>query len=694
MRRLLIADDDTVLRTLVSTTLASSARECFQARDGREAWDLIQSERPDVVILGLTLPHIGGLELCRRIKRDPDLAHIVVVVLTASPGRRAASLEAGAAAFLVKPFHPLELMQTIDRVFAELESPATPVAPSAAAPLPTLKLAAFMLIDIHNYTAFAIRHGDEAAYQLTHALRRVVKPRLAYHDGSEFKTAAEYSLSSFPNAHQAVAAAIEIIEALNDFNAANPDAPIEVGVGIDVGEPVEVAGDFFGTAVNRSARMPAVARPGEILVTETVRQIIGDDMDLTYVDRGRPLLQGLPGVQVYGLSWPQGFHYEPDPPPKPSRRWLSLVSALPQQQWLAIALVLLVALMVVKLATPLPVLRTLDAPAAASGAATLSDADVIALAKTFTVLIGSTSVEDVGLGSGVIYRSDGWVVTNAHVVPEANTINVALPDGTVVLGTVQARSEQPDLALIRIPGGPYSAARFADSDQVRAGEPVLFLGYPAAFTLKAQPSAGRGIISQTGSGLGNQYLQVYASMNPGVSGGPLLGTTGQLVGINVARVESAAGRPVQGIGFAIPSNLVRQTLTALERNDPVNVSALLASANALTPSQVVEHFYRFLNSSEFGVAYSLASDHLRAVLSPQEFAGQYGYIHKLSVQVFNAVTVRQEGDLAVVGASVLISGLAGDASTSVWHDQQWQLVREGRVWRLDALLSDSIYPGD
>lgn len=120
MDKLLIADDEESLRLLVSATLASESYEILEAGDGKEALAIARSERPRVVLLDVNMPGMNGLEVCRRIKGDPTLASVRVVMLsTASQtDERAAGAGAGADTYLTKPFSPLELLTVIERMMA------------------------------------------------------------------------------------------------------------------------------------------------------------------------------------------------------------------------------------------------------------------------------------------------------------------------------------------------------------------------------------------------------------------------------------------------------------------------------------------------------------------------------------------------------------------------------------------------
>ncbi|MCG8556132.1 MAG: Do family serine endopeptidase [Proteobacteria bacterium] len=162
-----------------------------------------------------------------------------------------------------------------------------------------------------------------------------------------------------------------------------------------------------------------------------------------------------------------------------------------------------------------------------------------------------------GNGSGVVVRPDGYILTNHHVVADADEIQVALKDGRELTAEVVGTDPTTDLAVIRVPAAKLPATALADSSKARVGEWVVAIGSP--FGLDYTVTAG--VLSAVGRGsMGvnkiEDYLQTDASINPGNSGGPLVNLQGEVLGINTMIV----GRANVGIGFAVPSNLARQVV--------------------------------------------------------------------------------------------------------------------------------------
>ncbi|MGA2059243.1 MAG: Do family serine endopeptidase [Thermoguttaceae bacterium] len=173
-----------------------------------------------------------------------------------------------------------------------------------------------------------------------------------------------------------------------------------------------------------------------------------------------------------------------------------------------------------------------------------------------------------GVGSGVIIDPKGIILTNYHVVEGSDEVLVELVDGRQLKATDIKTDEQSDLAVMRVKTNrPLPAAAFGDSDAMDIGDWVIAIGCP--FELDSTVSAG--IISGKGRALSRDsrasFLQTDAAINPGNSGGPLVNLDGEVIGINTA-IESSTGA-YEGIGFAIPSNLVKWVSTQLIKNGSV-----------------------------------------------------------------------------------------------------------------------------
>jgi serine protease Do len=185
------------------------------------------------------------------------------------------------------------------------------------------------------------------------------------------------------------------------------------------------------------------------------------------------------------------------------------------------------------------------------------------------------------LGSGVIASSDGYIVTNFHVVRGADAIVVRLADQSEFQAKLVGNDARTDLALLKIDGRGLPAMPFGDSDRLEVGEPVMAIGNPFGL----DQTVTTGIVSAKerfiGSGPYDDFIQTDASVNPGNSGGPLVDTRGALVGINTA-IFSQTGGSV-GIGFAIPVNTAKDVLRQLRDTGKVVRAYLGVAVMPVTP---------------------------------------------------------------------------------------------------------------
>lgn len=168
--------------------------------------------------------------------------------------------------------------------------------------------------------------------------------------------------------------------------------------------------------------------------------------------------------------------------------------------------------------------------------------------------------DQVGLGSGVIIRPDGYIVTNNHVINGADQVEVTLFDNRVFPATVVGADPATDLALLKVQAEELPAIEMGDSDDLRVGDWVLAIGSP--YDLRSTITAG--IVSAKGRSFPNydgqyrveSFIQTDAAVNPGNSGGALVNTSGQLVGINTSIVSLTGS--YAGYSFAVPVNIVRK----------------------------------------------------------------------------------------------------------------------------------------
>ena len=152
---------------------------------------------------------------------------------------------------------------------------------------------AFLFSDLRGYTAFIETNGDEAGARLLDRYRGLVRRVIAEHDGAEVRTEGDSFYVLFPSATGAVAAGLAIVAGADQLTTDDPTVPVRVGVGIHAGEAAETAEGPVGSAINVAARICAIAKPGEVLVSETVRGLVRTSSTIAFSSRGRPALKGV-----------------------------------------------------------------------------------------------------------------------------------------------------------------------------------------------------------------------------------------------------------------------------------------------------------------------------------------------------------------------------------------------------------------
>ena len=193
------------------------------------------------------------------------------------------------------------------------------------------------------------------------------------------------------------------------------------------------------------------------------------------------------------------------------------------------------------------------------------------------------------LGSGFVYDTDGHIITNNHVVSGVDSVDVTLSNGDIFTAKVIGTDEYNDIAVLQLTddysNDPISPIPFVDSAQIKVGDPVIAIGNPFGLS----NTMTTGIVSQIGRLLPNQesgfpipnIIQTDAAINPGNSGGPLLDNNGNLIGMNTA-IESKGGE-FAGVGFAVPSNIIKKVVPILIEKGEYDHPWLGISGTTLTP---------------------------------------------------------------------------------------------------------------
>jgi S1-C subfamily serine protease len=219
-----------------------------------------------------------------------------------------------------------------------------------------------------------------------------------------------------------------------------------------------------------------------------------------------------------------------------------------------------------------------------------------------------------GTGSGFIFTPDGFILTNSHVVHRADKISVTLPDGRRFEGDMVGEDPDTDLAVVRINGANFLATPLGDSEKIRVGQLVIAIGNPYGFqctvTSGVVSALGRSLRSISGRLIDN-IIQTDAALNPGNSGGPLVTSQGEVIGVNTAMILAA-----QGICFAIGINTAKFVAGRLIKEGKIRRSYIgLGGQNVPLHRRIIRFYHLPVESGVLVVSLEENSPAKRAGLS-------------------------------------------------------------------------------
>lgn len=311
--------------------------------------------------------------------------------------------------------------------------------------------------------------------------------------------------------------------------------------------------------------------------------------------------------------------------------------------------------------------RVDDGPLLDSYSQTISSVAEVAGPAVVKLELASSQGRQAGesSGSGFFFTPDGYVLTNHHVIQGASSIHARLFEGERVSAQLVGSDPHVDIALIRLNASGFPALEFADSSRLKVGQVAIALGSPFGFhstvTAGVVSAVGRSLRS-VGGRMIHEVIQTDAALNPGNSGGPLLDSRGNTIGVNTAIIQGA-----QGLCFAVPANTVVRTFLALLKDGKVRRAYLGIGTQR---ASLARHTAHRLNSSQESAVFVISVE----ADSPAALAGV------------------REGDMIVAIDDLPLASM--DDLLDILDDSRIGRTCQLTVVRARSILNLSIKPGE
>lgn len=304
-----------------------------------------------------------------------------------------------------------------------------------------------------------------------------------------------------------------------------------------------------------------------------------------------------------------------------------------------------------------------------------NEIDSINVAKKSVVkIIGEESS-----GSGFIISSDGFIVTNYHVVQNEPKPHVVFSDGTSNLTSIYNYDSKVDIAILKVSlPTNFPPLEWSSSVINNQGAQVIALGFPYSDVLKGEVSVTRGSVSATrdsDDGL-IKYIQTDTSLNPGNSGGPLIDNCGKVIGINEIAISQT-----DGLNFAISSATAKNYVDTLIKEER-KTEPVLANSLSTTPEETVALFYAFISMRKLDGAYELFSPEYESTTNLSEWYAGYNTTLNTYINDIHAVRSDEPGYEAVY-VNLTSADLIGDRVQFRNFEGVWHLVKIDGQWRMD-----------
>lgn len=311
--KVLVADDHAIVRNGLKMLLEleEDIVVAGEAADGRQAVEEACRVCPDVVLMDLTMPEMGGIEATKHLRERCPGAKVLVLTSIAEDSQVLAAIRAGATGYLLKEASPEDVSHSVRAVHRgepllhpeAARSLLRELTQPSRIPEGTVTI---LFTDIEGSAGVFARLGDEDARRLLREHDQLLRELVESHGGVEVKHQGDGLMLAFSSARRAVLCAVDIQASTLERNASRPEDPLSVRIGLNTGDVISEDDDYFGVSVIAAARIAAVAKGGEILLSEATKAVAGR-IDVPLLDRGFHTLRGLDeGCRVYEAVWRPG----------------------------------------------------------------------------------------------------------------------------------------------------------------------------------------------------------------------------------------------------------------------------------------------------------------------------------------------------------------------------------------------------
>ena len=303
-KKILVVEDDPAIAEGLKALLKSEGYEVLTSQDGKSGLEKVRSIEPNLVLLDVNLPKMGGFEVCRELRAGGFINPIIMLTSRSEQTDKVVGLEAGADDYVTKPFSTHEIIARIRANLRRVQRFASDTSPAMARADKSdqyqRRLLSIMFTDVKDYSK-KMNEDEDAAMKLLHVHNAIVTRIVARYGGRVVEIIGDAFLVSFESAVKAVQCAVEIQQEFRGYRQhTTRKEHIHIRIGIHVGEVIEVGGKLRGETINLAARIQQLAVPDFVYISGSVFDIINNKIDVRVKDIGEQKVKNIKQlIKVY-----------------------------------------------------------------------------------------------------------------------------------------------------------------------------------------------------------------------------------------------------------------------------------------------------------------------------------------------------------------------------------------------------------